>query len=71
VIERFKLPDEGRMQVNFSVEDPSAFNAPWSGIVLYQHAHAAARLFEEPCAEETAAGFGQHFPVPVAKRPDF
>jgi len=71
VMERFKLLDEGRMQVNFTVEDPGAFNAPWSGIVQYQHARAPARLFEEPCAEETAAGFGQHFPVPVAKRPDF
>ena len=71
VIERFKLLDEGHMQVSFTVEDPGAFNAPWSGTVQYQHARAAARLFEEPCAEETAAGFGQHFPVPVAAKPDF
>ena len=51
VIERFRLIDQGRMQVSFTVDDPGAFNAPWSAIVRYQHARTPATLFEEPCAE--------------------
>ena len=72
VIERFKLIDDGKgLEANFTVDDPGAFNAPWSGTVRYRHPARPRPLDEEPCAEEAAAGFGHDFPVPTAKRPDF
>ena len=72
VIERFRLIQEGKMlEADFTVDDPGAFNAPWSGIVRYRHPGAPRPLVEEPCAEETAAGFGHDFPVPIAGKPDF
>ena len=72
VVERFKLIDDGKgLEVNFTVGDPGAFNAPWSGIVRYRHTAQPQRLEEDSCAEQTAAGFGENFPVPVAGKPDF
>ena len=72
VVERIKLMDDGKgLEVNFTVDDPGAFNAPWSGIVRYRHPAQPRRLEEDSCAEQTAAGFGQNFPVPVAGKPDF
>jgi len=72
VIERFKLMDEGRMlQVSFTVEDPGAFNAPWSGVVRYQHARAPATLFEEPCAENNNENLSSFVRSPVAAKADF
>ena len=72
VIERFKLVGGGNtLQVSFTVEDPGAFNAPWSGIVRYQHARAPATLFEEPCAETSVGHPGDAFPIPVAGKADF
>ena len=72
VVERFKLIDNGKgLEVNFTVDDPGAFNAPWSGIVRYRHTTQPERLEEDSCAEQTAAGFGEGFSVPVAGKPDF
>jgi hypothetical protein len=72
VVERFKQIDDGKgLEVNFTVDDPGAFNAPWSGIVRYRHPAQPRRLEEDSCAEQTAAGFGENFPVPVAGKPDF
>jgi hypothetical protein len=72
VIERFKLMDEGRiLQVSFTVEDPGAFNAPWSAVVRYQHARAAATLFEEPCAENNNENMSSFVHSPVATKADF
>jgi hypothetical protein len=72
VIERFKLANEGNtLQVSFTVDDPGAFNAPWSGVVRYQHARAPARLVEEPCAENNMGHPGNFFQVPVATKADF
>lgn len=72
VIERFKLMDEGRMlQVSFTVEDPGAFNAPWSAMVRYQHARAPATLFEEPCAENNNENLTSFVHAPVATKADF
>jgi hypothetical protein len=62
VIERFKLLNEGNMlQVSFTVDDPDAFNAPWSGMVRYQHARTPATLVEEPCAENNMGHPGNFF----------
>ena len=72
VIERFKLMDEGRLlQVSFTVEDPGAFNAPWSAMVRYQHARAAATLFEEPCAENNNDNLSSFVRSPIATKADF
>ncbi len=72
VIERFKLLDEGRiLQVTFTVEDPGAFNAPWSAVVRYQRARTVATLFEEPCAENNNENLSSFVHSPVAAKADF
>ena len=72
VTERFKLMDEGRiLQVTFTVEDPGAFNAPWSAVVRYQHARTPAALFEEPCAENNNENLSSFVHSPVATKADF
>ena len=72
VIERFKLLDEGRtLQVSFTVEDPGAFNAPWSAKVRFQHARAPATLFEEPCAENNNENMSSFVHSPTATKADF
>jgi len=72
VIERFKLTDEGRrLQVSFTVEDPGAFNAPWSAIVRYEHARAPATLFEEPCSENNLENLSNYVRSPTATKADF
>ncbi len=75
VVERFKLIDEGKgLEVNFTVDDPGAFNAPWSAIVRYRKQARPQPLQEQPCAEETAGGLSfhnQYFDVPTAAQPDF
>jgi hypothetical protein len=69
VIERFKLMNEGRMlQVSFTVEDPGAFNAPWSAIVRYQHARTPATLFEESCAENNLENLSNYVHSPIAPK---
>lgn len=72
VIERFRLIQDGKMlEADFTIDDPGAFNAPWSGVVRYRHPGGPRPLDEEPCADETVAGFGHDFPVPVAGKADF
>jgi hypothetical protein len=72
IVERFKRVNDGKgLEINFTVDDPGAFNAPWSGIVRYRHPAQPQRLEEDSCAEQTAAGFGENFLVPVAGKPDF
>lgn len=71
VIERFKMTDNGILQVIFTVDDPGAFNAPWSGMVRYQHQRMPAVLFEEPCAENNLANLSNFVQNPVAAKADF
>jgi hypothetical protein len=72
VIERFKLIEDGKMlQVDFTVDDPGAFKAPWSGIVRYRRAPAAQRLAEQPCAENNINVLGDRNITPTAVKPDF
>ena len=57
VVERFKLINDGNgLEVNFTVDDPGAFNAPWSAIVRYRKGARSQPLQEQPCAEEAAGG---------------
>ncbi len=72
IVERFKLIQEGKaLQVNLTVEDPGAFNAPWSAIVNYRHVASAQLLTEEPCAENNAEHLSNFFHIPTAAKSDF
>jgi hypothetical protein len=72
VVERYKLLDNGKtLQASFTVEDPGAFNAPWSAMELFHPTRESAFLAEEPCAENNVAYAGDVFPIPTADRPDF
>ena len=75
VVERFKLIDDGKgLEVNFTVDDPGAFNAPWSAIIRYRKGTRPQPLQEQPCAEEAAGGLsfhGRYFDIQTASRPDF
>ena len=72
VIERFKLIDNGQaLQVGFTVDDPGAFNAPWSAIVRYRHAREPEFLTEEPCAENNSAFLTAYVHPPTAGKPEF
>lgn len=72
VVERYKIINDGKLlQASFTVEDPGAFNAPWSAIELFHPVREAAELAEEACAENNTSPAGDEFPIPVAARPDF
>ena len=72
VIERYRVIDSGKtLQASFTVEDPGAFNAPWSAMELFHQTREPAVLAEEPCAENNVALAGDEFPIPVAQRSDF
>jgi hypothetical protein len=67
VVERWKMADGGQaLDVSFTVEDPDAFNAPWSGMRRYRRVHNA--MAEDVCAENNLY-FDYH--IPVASKPDF
>ena len=77
VMERYRISPDGRLEVQFTVEDPVAFTTPWSARVRF----AASRQpwDEEVCAENnrfvgevTIAGrITRDVPIPTAARPDF
>jgi len=71
VVERFKLVDGGRaLEVNFTVDDPGAFNMPWSAGKRWKRTQG--RLSEEACAENNANYFNYNVePMPQADKPDF
>jgi hypothetical protein len=68
VVERWKMAADGQaMDVTFTVDDPDAFNAPWSGTRRYRRVEQP--LLEEVCAENNQHLFDYH--IPVADKPDF
>ena len=68
VIERWRLIDGGKgLEVKVTVDDPDAFNAPWSSYV--HHERAKVPLVEDICAENNLNLFDYH--MPVAETPDF
>jgi hypothetical protein len=68
VMERWKLTDGGKMlEVNIRMEDPDAFNAPWSAIRRYRRVQQ--EMLEEVCAENNQHLFD--YQIPVANKPDF
>jgi hypothetical protein len=67
VVERWEMVDGGKaLQASFTVEDPDAFNAPWSGMRRYRRVQQA--MAEDVCAENNIV-FDYH--IPVANKPDF
>jgi hypothetical protein len=68
VVERWKMIDDGqKLQVTYTVDDPDAFNAPWSAIRTYRRVQQP--MAEEVCAENNRNLFDYH--IPVANKPDF
>jgi hypothetical protein len=72
VIERFRLIDGGRtIEVNVFVEDPGAFNTPWTAIQRYRRTEDSP-LVEMVCAENNTGYFDYDVvPLPQADKPDF
>ena len=68
VVERWKMINDGqKLQVTYTVDDPDAFNAPWSAIRNYRRVQQP--MSEEVCAENNRNLFDYH--IPVAAKPDF
>jgi len=68
VVERFRLIDDGKaLEVNIRVEDPDAFQEPWSGVQRYDRVQQPMR--EEICAENNKHLFD--YQMPEAEKPDF
>jgi hypothetical protein len=71
VVERFKMIEGGKaLEVNVTVEDPGAFNAPWSAIARYRRATSPQPVTEQPCAENNL-DLGNNYDTPTAAKPDF
>ena len=71
VIERFQLTEGGKtLQVTIRVEDPGAFNMPWSARQTYHRTRAGA-VEEAICAENNIAFDASVSEIPKADRPDF
>ncbi len=74
VVERWKFVDGGNaIEATVIVEDPGAFNAPWSGMARWQKVNRP--LMESICAEnnlnyETYFKL-REYPMPVANSSDF
>ena len=74
VVERFKLIDGERLEVNVRVEDPGAFTMPWHAVQLYRRDSRPSEvpLHEMVCAENNGDHFSQGLhPIPRADKPDF
>jgi hypothetical protein len=71
VIERFQLTEGGKtLQVSIRVEDPGAFNMPWSARQTYRRTRTGA-LEEAICAENNIAFDASVSEIPQADKPDF
>ena len=72
VVEHFGLIDGGNtLQVKITVDDPGAFNMPWSAIQHWRRIHQSA-LIEDVCEPNNVFFFGYGVaPLPEAEKPDF
>jgi hypothetical protein len=71
VIERFHLTEgEKTLQVTIRIEDPGAFNMPWSARQTYHRTRAGA-MEEAICAENNIAFDASVSDIPKADKPDF
>lgn len=72
VVERFRLVDDGKvLEVLVTVDDPGAFNMPWSAIQRYRRVKRAP-IEEQRCAENNNNYLNESVrPIPTADTPDF
>jgi hypothetical protein len=72
VVERFKLINGGKvLQDTIKVEDPGAFNMPWTGVQRWNRTNRGP-IEEFSCAENTFDLFDSNArPIPTATKPDF
>jgi hypothetical protein len=72
VVEHFKMVDGGNtLQSTVTVDDPGAFNMPWTGVQRWKRKHDI-RLFEYLCEQSNVGFFGYKVaPIPHADKPDF
>jgi hypothetical protein len=72
VTERYRLIEDGILEIEFTVEDPEAFTAPWGGIILAERQPPETELMEIRCSENNFDVFsGETLPMPVATQVDF
>lgn len=68
VVERLRLVDGGKvLEATMRVEDPDAFNEPWSWMQRYDRVQAP--MTEQVCAENNQHLFD--YGIPEAQKPDF
>jgi hypothetical protein len=72
VVERFRMVDGGKtLQVSVTVDDPGAFNMPWSAIQHWRRINRGA-LIEDVCEPNNVFFFGYDVaPMPQADKADF
>jgi hypothetical protein len=71
VVERFQVSEGGKtLKVTIHVEDPGAFNVPWSARQTY-HRTRTGGLEETICAENNIAFDASVSEIPRADKPDF
>jgi hypothetical protein len=71
VVERFRVTEGGTtLQVTIRVEDPGAFNMPWSARQSYHRTRTGA-MEEAICAENNIAFDASVSEIPKADKPDF
>ena len=71
VVERFQLTEGGKtLQVTIQVDDPGAFNMPWSARQTY-HRTRSGGIEETICAENNIAFDASVSEIPKADKPDF
>jgi len=71
VVERFQVADGGKaLHVSIHIEDPGAFNMPWSARQTYRRTRTGA-MEETICAENNIAFDASVSDRPQADKPDF
>jgi hypothetical protein len=71
VVERFRVADGGKtLHVTIQVEDPGAFNMPWSARQTYRRTRTGG-LEEAICTENNIAFDASVTEIPQADKPDF
>jgi len=68
VVEQWKVLDDNKLELRFTVDDPDTFITPWTGAFRFHRVQRSEMPYEEVCAENNNQ-FEYH--VPVAQKPDF
>lgn len=72
VVERFKMVDGGKApQVTATVDDPGAYNMPWSAVQRWKRGPERT-ILEQVCAENSEEFYAYSVvPMPQSAKPDF